>query len=155
MAERTKIANTHKTVLSWQRKRSTNQLEILNVKGEVRSGNGEGRKFIELPWVREQITEKLGFTPYPGTLNVKINGDAYAFKKSLERASVIEILPVKGFCRGKCFKTFFMDNVKSAIVIPEVENYPEDVIEVIAPVNLREKFQLKDGDAVNIKILFS
>lgn len=155
MAERTEIANTRKIVLPEQRKRSTNQLEILNVKGEVFSGNGEGRKFIELPWVREQVIEKLGFAPYPGTLNVKINGDAYALKKSLKRASAIEILPIKGFCCGKCFKAFFMDNVKSAIVIPEVENYPKDVIEVIAPVNLRDKFQLKDGDAVNIKILFS
>ena len=42
-------------------------------KGSVFSGNGEGRKFIELPWVKRQIQEKLGFTPYLGTLNIRLN----------------------------------------------------------------------------------
>jgi riboflavin kinase len=42
--------------------------------------------------------------------------------------------------------------VKCAIVIPDVPNYPEDVLEIVAPVNLREKLQLKDGDHVEIEV---
>jgi riboflavin kinase len=123
------------------------------VKGKVFSGGGEGAKFIALPWVRKQIAEKLGFTPYSGTLNLKITEADVNLKKSLKNARSIEISPAEGFCRGKCFNAYFMNTLKCAIVIPEVENYPEDIIEVIAQVNLREKFKLKDGDVIEVKIL--
>ena len=66
----------------------------------------------------------------------------------------LEISPSKGFCRGKLFKAYFVNYLKCAIVKPKVVNYPENVIEIVAPVNLREKFQLKDGDVVEVKILF-
>lgn len=127
------------------------KLKTLNVKGKVFSGSGEGSRFTSLPWVKEQIEEKLGFTPYVGTLNIKLLGNYADFNKQLKKAS-IEILPEKGFCRGRCLPAFFMDETKCAIVIPEIANYPEDVIEVIAPINLREKFQLKDGDLVEVNL---
>jgi riboflavin kinase len=128
------------------------KLKTVNVKGKIFSGSGEGSKFISLPWVKNQIEEKLGFTPYIGTLNIKLIGNHAGFKKLLKKAS-IEILPEKGFCRGRCFPAFFMGKTKCAIVIPEIANYPEDVIEIIAPVNLREKFQFKDGDVVEVKVM--
>jgi riboflavin kinase len=46
-----------------------------------------------------------------------------------------------------------MDTLKCAIVTPEIDNYPEDILEVIAPINVREKFKLKDGDMVNVQIM--
>ncbi len=125
---------------------------MLRVKGKVFSGSGEGAKFIQLPWAKKQIAEKLGFFPYPGTLNIKTTEDIHELEKLLKKEKTIEILPAKGFCRGRCFNACFMDTLKCAIVIPEVENYPEDVLEVIAPINLREKFKLKDGDIVDVQI---
>ena len=127
-------------------------MKMLRVKGIVFSGSGEGARFIEIPWVRKQITEKLGFIPYAGTLNIKL-AEGIANSKLLKKAKAIEILPAEGFCRGKCFNACFMDTLKCAIVIPEVENYPEDILELIAPINLREKFKLKDGDIVNVEIM--
>jgi riboflavin kinase len=127
-------------------------LENLRVKGKVFSGSGEGAKFVEIPWVRRQITEKLGFIPYLGTLNIKLT-EGNADFKLLKETKAIEILPTEGFCRGKCFNACFMNVVKCAIVIPEVENYPEDILEVIAPINLRGKFRLKDGDMVDVEIM--
>jgi riboflavin kinase len=124
---------------------------MLRVKGKIFSGSGEGAKFTEIPWVRKQIAEKLGFIPYPGTLNIKLTEGIVKFKL-LKRAKAIEILPAEGFCRGRCFNAYFMDTLKCAIVIPEIDNYPEDILEVIAPINLREKFKLKDGDMVNVQI---
>ncbi|MBC7129766.1 DUF120 domain-containing protein, partial [Candidatus Bathyarchaeota archaeon] len=43
--------------------------------------------------------------------------------------------------------------VKCAIIIPEVDGYPGNVMEIIAPVNLREKLGLKDGDIVEVQFL--
>lgn len=127
--------------------------KILNIQGKVFSGSGEGAGFIRLSWVRKQIAEKLGFTPYTGTLNIKLTTESVTIKKSLKNVRAIEISPVKGFYRGRCFPAYFMQNLKCAIIIPEVKNYPEDVIEVAAPVNLREKFKLKDGDMVEVRIM--
>ena len=125
---------------------------MLVIKGKVFSGSGEGAKFIRLSWVKKQIAEKIGFIPYNGTLNVKLTEMSVVTKESLKNAKTMEILPIKGFRRGKCLAAYFMQDFKCAIVMPEVENYPEDVIEVVAPVNLRRKFRLNDGDAVQVKI---
>ena len=128
-------------------------MKILRIKGIVFSGKGEGAKFIELPWVKKQITEKLGFAPYHGTLNIELTKEEFEKRALLEKAQAIEISPAKGFSRGRCFKANLMDKLECAIVIPEIPNYPENLIEVIAPTNLREKLQLRDGDSVEVKIL--
>jgi CTP-dependent riboflavin kinase len=48
-----------------------------------------------------------------------------------------------------------MNILECGIVLPEIENYPKNVVEVIAAVNLREKFRLKDGDTVEVGIILS
>lgn len=128
-------------------------MKILCAKGRVFSGKGEGVNFIKLLWVKKQIEEKLGFVPYLGTLNMKLAEESLAIKDLLKKAKAIEISPATGFCRGRLFKAYLKGNLKCAVVIPEVVNYPEDIIEIIAPINLREKLQLKDGDTIEIKIL--
>jgi riboflavin kinase len=121
------------------------------IKGKVFSGKDEGKKFITLPWVKKQIVKKTGFTPYPGTLNIKLTED-YVKLKLLKKVKPTEISPATGFCRGRCFKAYLMDEFECAIVIPEIADYPSDVLEIIAPVNLRKKLNLKDGDVVTVKI---
>jgi len=130
------------------------ETKTIRVKGRVFSGTGEGAKFIKLSWVKDQIREKMGFTPYEGTLNLRLNGEDKKVKKALEEADSVIILPESGYCRGKCFKARIMESVDGAVIIPEVEGYPDDVLEVIAPINLRERFRLKDGDYVELSLTF-
>ncbi|MGQ9551608.1 MAG: DUF120 domain-containing protein [Candidatus Bathycorpusculaceae bacterium] len=125
----------------------------MRISGKVSSGRGEGEKFIELPWVKEQIEAKLGFAPHPGTLNIRLSNETIKLKKLLKKAKSIVICPADGFCLGRCFKAYLASDVECAVVIPEVADYPEDLLEVIAPANLREKLQLRDGDVVEIKIV--
>jgi len=127
-------------------------LKIVSLKGEVFSGSGEGARFIELPWVKQQIIEKIGFIPYSGTLNIELTKNNLEAQNSLKKAKGIEIIPARGFCRGKCFRTY-MDYLKCAIVIPEVEGYAENVVEIIASVNLRKTLNLKDGDIVEVEVI--
>ncbi|MGB9777833.1 MAG: DUF120 domain-containing protein [Candidatus Bathyarchaeales archaeon] len=129
------------------------KIDEIQFEGKIFSGSGEAAYFIKLPWVKAQIIERLGFTPYNGTLNVRLNEKSLTLKRRfLNKAKVIPILPAEGFCSGKCFKAVFMDKLECAVVIPEVDGYPENVIEIVAPINLREKLQLKDGDTVKVKI---
>jgi riboflavin kinase len=127
-------------------------MQTIVLHGKVFSGQKGGTKFIKLPWVERQIIEKLGFTPYPGTLNLKLTKESIEIKKQLLKAKAIEILPVKGFCCGLCFKARIMDKIDGAIVLPQVPTYPEDVVEIIAPASLRETLKLKEGDEVQLKI---
>ena len=119
--------------------------------GTVFSGKGEGKKFIGLPWVKSQIKEKLGLSPYAGTLNIRLNLES-AGKKILlgnERASWIE--PQTGYCPGVMFKAQIRD-LDVAVVVPKMPNYPSDVLEVIAPICLREQLKLVDGCEVTILV---
>jgi riboflavin kinase len=57
---------------------------------------------------------------------------------------------VEGFCSGLCFKVSILDKVDGAVVIPQVPDYPEDMIEVIAPISLRKTLKLREGDEVQL-----
>jgi len=127
-------------------------LKTLLLEGEVFSGKGEGTEFIKLPWVRKQIKEKLGFTPYLGTLNIRLTERSVILKNLLKNAQGIEITPAEGFHRGVCFKAYLM-GLECAVVIPEVQDYPENTLEVVAPTKLREHLKLKDGSIIEIKVL--
>jgi len=99
------------------------------------------------------MEEKLGFMPYPGTLNIRLDAKSTKMRKALMHAEGEEILSPSGFCRGKIFQAIMM-NVKCAVVIPEVLGYPEDVLEVVSSTSLREKLHLADGSMVEVKVPF-
>ena len=120
-------------------------------KGTVFSGNGEGRKFIDLPWVKRQIQEKLGFTPYAGTLNIRLSREGLEQKKLLAKAERLDIEPEKGYCRGILIKAK-ITGLDCGIIIPQVPVYPSDVIEVVAPVFLRQRLHLSDGSEVGVSV---
>jgi riboflavin kinase, archaea type len=126
-------------------------LKRIELTGTVVSGDGDGKKFIELPWVKQQITEKLGFAPYPGTLNLKLAEKNAEQRKLIEKTPSEKISPAEGYCNGLLFKAF-IGILECAIVLPEVPGYPETLLEVIAPVNLRKALQLEDGFEVTVAV---
>jgi riboflavin kinase len=130
----------------------SNSLETLVLKGRVFTGKSEGAEFIRLRWVQRQTEEKLGFLPYPGTLNIRLTKEGIGRKKALTRTDGLEISPATGYCGGKLFRAH-LGNVECAVVVPEIADYPEDVVEVIASVDLREKLGLADGDFVKVEVM--
>lgn len=121
-------------------------------RGKVFSGKGEGRKFVSLPWVQRQIEEKLGFIPYAGTLNIRLTKEGARKKKLLGKARKSEISPKEGFCTGVLIEAC-MNGLGCGIVVPQVPSYPEDELEVVAALNLRERFGLGDGSVVCVKVI--
>lgn len=126
-------------------------MDKIKLSGTVFSGGGKGKKFLELPWVKRQIEEKLGFTPYPGTLNVKLSEENVKHKKLLEKAHSIKVCPAEGYCSGMLIKAS-IGTLECAIVVPEVAGYPKDLLEIIAAVNLRETLQLEDCYEVTVTV---
>jgi len=65
--------------------------------GTVFSGMGEGAYYISQSGYRDQFVSKLGFEPYPGTLNLRVR------KEDQEEVRLLEASPfilVEGFTDG-------------------------------------------------------
>lgn len=123
----------------------------LTLNGKITSGQGNGKKFLALTWVKQQIEQQLGFTPYLGTLNLKLSAESTKRRKLLQTADALKVQPAQGYCVGLLFKATIGETA-CGIVIPKVENYPANLLEIIAPVDLREFLHLSDGDALAITV---
>jgi riboflavin kinase len=124
------------------------------IRGRVARGCGESSKFTGLPWVREQFIGKLGIDPYPGTLNLEIvdSEDRTKWQK-VKRSGGIRILPAEvGFCPATGFRVLINGTLSGAIVLPEVPNYPETKVEIIASTGVMNALSLNFGDRVEIAI---
>lgn len=129
----------------------------LVIKGTLFSGLSEGSYYMGLEGYRRQFRAKLGFDPFPGTLNLRVSKDSMSQRKELEGYPSVGI---DGFADkertyggARCYKVAVGEKIKGAIVIPIRAHYQEDVIEIIAPENLRKGLKLKDGDSVEVKVL--
>ncbi len=122
--------------------------------GRVITGLGEGQYYISLDGYRTQFREKLGFDPYPGTLNIKLDRHSIELRKGINGTTRISGFTSENrtFGNGSCFNIMIKD-ITGAVVVPERTHYPEDIIEIIAPVNLRDYFNLKDGSTVNVEVI--
>ena len=128
----------------------------ITLKGEVVSGLGEGGYYITLPGYFTQIQEILGFTPFPGTLNIKI-GTLRDFQKFQELRQVpstkLEPFSADGRTYGHvdCYQIVINDQVEGTIVRSERTHHGDDIIEIIRPVNLREQLGIQDGNFIVIR----
>lgn len=122
-----------------------------SLSGTVRSGRGEARGFTQLEWVRAQFIAKLGFEPYPGTLNLETEDGAASLAAGAARAIVIE--PAPHFCAARCYRVQLNGCVDAVWIVPEIADYPNGQVELIAPVSLRHVLNLKDGAVVTMKLI--
>jgi riboflavin kinase len=123
----------------------------ITLKGKVFSGGGTGSLFVNLPWAKKQFKEKLGFNPYPGTLNLQLSPETDV-KELKDATKGIKIKSPEGFHEGRCFKALIMEKLWGAVVVPDVAGYPPDLLEILAPVNLRETLGLKDGVEIKVTV---
>jgi riboflavin kinase len=79
-------------------------LPTLTFVGTVFSGSGQGKRFIELPWVNRQIGAKLGFSPYPGTLNIRLTPQSTQKRNNLENVEGILVEPAEGYFLGVLYR---------------------------------------------------
>ncbi|MBS7616850.1 DUF120 domain-containing protein [Candidatus Bathyarchaeota archaeon] len=130
----------------------------VTIEGIVFSGLGEGAYYVTRDPYRRQFIEKLGFDPYPGTLNLKLVTEYDVKTRSeLEGYPAIEI---EGFTNEsrtfgpvKCYPAIIENRVKGALISAIRSHYDASVVEIIAPVCLRKHLTLKDGHKVKVEIL--
>ena len=120
------------------------------ISGMVAAGLGEGQYYISREGYRRQFSEKLGFDPSPGTLNLKLD-EPFGLDESDPKSVRIEGFEDEGRTFGACrCRPIKINGIKGAIVRPERTSYPATLLELIAPENLRVALALSDGDEVEV-----
>lgn len=130
--------------------------EAVTIKGELISGMGEGQYYITREGYARQFQEKLGFRPYPGTLNLLLeSGHDLVVREMLDNCPYVKVEAFEDenrtFGAVKCYSVS-INGIKGAIISPLRTHHPRNVIEIIAPVYLRETLNLEDGNEVELKV---
>lgn len=105
--------------------------------------------------------QRLGYQPFPATLNLRPKGaqDAAVWRRV---QSDIPGTPLTAATESHCGATLYRvdiwaaadcEKVGGAVLVPEVDEYPRDKIEVVAPMRLKEHFAVGDGDQLTVEFL--
>ncbi len=127
------------------------------LEGVLFSGLGEGAYYIAKNGYRQQFKEKLGFDPYPGTLNLKLTTD-YDINTLAELDKYPAVMlegfknETRSFGSVKCYSAIVNNKVKGAVMFAYRTHYDASVLEIVAPVFLRGNLKLKDGNKVKVEI---
>jgi len=123
--------------------------------GRVVSGIGEGSFYMSLEGYVKQFEEKLGFRPYPGTLNLELRREYMTYRLYL---NLLPGIYIHGFSNGKrtyggvkCFRATIRGLTAGVLVIERTHHGPE-ILEVISPYKLRDALGLRDGDEVEVMV---
>lgn len=123
-------------------------------RGTITSGLGEGRYYLSQPGYVLQFTERLRYSPYPGTLNVRVPPADLTRVTGVKEWKGIRI---DGFtASGRTFggATCYVGRLSgrpSHLIVPDRTSH-KDVVEFIAPEFLREALGVKDLDVVDVEI---
>lgn len=125
----------------------------MELTGRVVTGQRQASFFTQLDWVREQCARKLGFEPFPGTLNLEIIAEDLNLATEIKNIKGVELLPTDpNFCAATVLPVA-IKGVRCAVVVPaeDANIHAENIVEVMAGENLRRVLGLADGDRVTIK----
>lgn len=137
--------------------------EQRKLEGIIFSDLGAAAGFMALDWVQRALQQRVGFAPFPATLNLRPKGreDAMAWERVQRELKGIDLFPPNSdFCNAQIFLVEISgaaatqaESVKGAVLLPEVANYPKDKIEVIASVRLKDRLGVRDGDQLTLEFL--
>ena len=127
----------------------------LSITGTITSGMGEGAYYMSMKGYTKQFKSKLGYIPYPGTLNVQLKEKK--FSEAISQLSNYDGTKINPFSDGKrtfgwvkCFKSKINNKIDCELILLERTHHDTTIVEFIAKTNIRKS--LKIGNKSNIKI---
>ena len=127
------------------------------IQGVIFSDLGQASKFMALNWVQESLRERLGFAPYPATLNVRPSTpqDVRLWEEIQREIAALPLAPLKsGFCSADLYLVSLTrlvgskETLRGAVLLPAVVDYPKDKIEIVTQVRVKDALSVKDGDSL-------
>ena len=131
----------------------------IEMKGTLETGLGEGGYYISKKGYMSQFKQKLGWEPYEGTFNLRLDEDEVP---KIEAMRAAEGMLINGFEQeGRTFgKAWVFDcalrngtsNVDDCAIISPKRTHYKRVVEIISPVFLRDKLDAEDGETFIISV---
>ena len=131
----------------------------LEFNGIISSGMGEGAYYMSMKGYTKQFKTKLGYVPFPGTLNVKLKD-----KESIEAKRSLDAYPailVDGFSDDKrtygwvkCYPAK-INNIDAALILLERTHHDDSIIELISKTNIKKAIKLSTGSKLSIRVPLS
>ncbi|WP_254536451.1 CTP-dependent riboflavin kinase [Halomarina litorea] len=136
------------------------ELTGVDLHGTVTAGMGEGRHYISLPGYMEQFRERLGYEPFPGTLNVELDESSVRARAGLDAVDPVRIEGWEddertygpAFCWPATLETDAGTYDPVHVIAPERTHHGQDKVELIAPDRLRDELDLADGEQVTVHV---
>lgn len=132
----------------------------VELRGTLTNGIREGRHYISLPGYARQFRDRLGYDPYPGTLNVDLDPESIRRRSAL---SALESIPIDGWedddrtygpavCYPVTIETGDETCETAHAIVPKRTHHDDDQLEIIAPTKLRDELTITDGDPLTIHV---
>ena len=129
----------------------------VELKGTLVSGMGEGAYYMSLKGYTKQFEKKIGYVPFPGTLNVKLNQKKHT--EAVRQFDALDGILIDGFSDGKrtygwvkCFKAKLNKSVDCELIRLERTHHDPSIIELISKRSIRKTAKISDGSKITIRI---
>lgn len=127
--------------------------------GDVTSGTGKAREFLTLTGYTDQFDERLGYVPYPGTLNLTLTGH-FGSRRTLNPNDGIPIDSWKRngrtFGSAVCYSCVLTRAgtayTEGHVLVPDRTDHDDGTLEIVAPDRLRDALAVDDGDELTVTI---
>ena len=114
--------------------------------------------YMSMKGYTRQFKSKLGYIPYPGTLNVQLTEKK--FSEAISQLSNYEGIKINSFSDGKrtfgwvkCFKSKINNKIDCELILLERTHHDATIVEFISKNNIRKS--LKIGNKSNVKVKIS
>jgi len=152
-AEMVKIS----TILKSSLESSPSYIEFM---GNIISGMGEGAYYMSMKGYTKQFKSKLGYVPFPGTLNVKLKDKKFIEAK--RELDAHEGIKIDGFSDGKrtygwvkCYPAKINNSVDGILITLERTHYDDSILELISHTNIKKAAKLSNGSQISIRVPLS
>lgn len=129
----------------------------ITLTGTLVSGMGEGAYYMSLKGYTRQFKTKIGYIPFPGTLNIHLQKKEHI--EALRQMEALSGIKIEGFSDGKrtygwvkCHPCTLNGRIPCKLIQLERTHHDSSVIELISAVEIRKKAGLKNGSTVTISI---
>jgi HAD superfamily hydrolase (TIGR01549 family) len=124
------------------------------IEGHLVCGFGRAADQTQIDWVRRQLIDLVGIDPHPGTVNLEVRNEAdRARLQSWRSLAGYCIEPgEKGYCHMRCYPVRIAGEVPGAVVLPQIPDYPEDKVELVAALPIRRHLSLRENARVRLDL---
>lgn len=126
----------------------------IELRGTLVSGMGEGAYYMSLKGYTRQFDVKIGYVPFPGTLNVKLDKKEHV--EALRQLNSFDGIKIDGFSDGKrtygwvkCYHCVLNDKIDCELILLERTHHDNSVVELISDADIRKKASLKTGSKIS------